>query len=80
MVRRHRRGKPDAWPAAIAIALCSLLIRAGGLMAPILGGAAAGVMVAAVVLALGVTPAAWFAIGLAVLAIGAGAADYVRTH
>ncbi|GFG65787.1 hypothetical protein MKUB_32770 [Mycobacterium kubicae] len=49
-------------------------------MAPILGGAAAGVMVAAVVLALGVTPAAWFAIGLAVLAIGAGAADYVRTH
>lgn len=47
---------------------------------PFLGGAAAGAVIAGVVLALGVTAAAWVAVTLAVLAIAAGAADYVRTH
>lgn len=49
-------------------------------MKAIAGGAIAGALFGGVVLAFGVTAVAWIALTLAVLAIVAGAVDYVRTH
>lgn len=49
-------------------------------MRAIAGGAGAGAVIAGLVLALGVTTFAWLALVLAVLAIVAGAVDYVLTH
>lgn len=49
-------------------------------MTALVGGAAAGVLVAALVLVFGVGAAAATAIALAGLVIVAGAVDYVRTH
>lgn len=49
-------------------------------MRTVAGGAAAGSLIGVLVLELGVTVAAWFALAIASAAIIAGAVDYVRTH
>lgn len=79
VVRRDRREQSHEGPASNAAALRALLIHTGGSVMTVAGGAAAGLLGGVLVLVLGAT-AAWIAIVIAVLAIIAGAVDYVRTH
>lgn len=44
------------------------------------GAALAGVLIGLLILVVGVTTAAWLAIGLSVVAIILGARDYVKSH
>lgn len=72
--------REDLRPVAVADSLRALLIQTGGSVRTVAGGATAGLLVGLLVLAGGVTAAAWIAVAIAVLAILAGAVDYVRTH
>lgn len=80
VVRRDSREQSHERPAPNAAALRALHVHPGGSVRTIAGGAAAGLLVGLLVLAGGATAAAWIAIVIAVLAIVAGAVDYVRTH
>lgn len=70
----------NARPASQPTALRSVLILAGTAVKSTLGGAVVGAIIGGLILAVGVTAAAWIASALAGVAIVVGAIDWVRTH
>ena len=80
LVRRNRREQSHPRPAPITPALRALLFQSAGTVLMLVGGALAGVGIGALVLAVGLTAAAWIAVAVSVLVLIVGAVDHVRTH